>query len=107
MSVTLKHINFSKRLIKMAFITALGFVYNTGLWSQSSEYTMKAVAFEKLSLFIIWPASTIKNEPSREFIIAVLNQTSFGEALKEVYKDKKIKDKKVKIVNLKSIQELT
>jgi hypothetical protein len=107
MSAIFEHINFSKQLIKIVIFVAIGFGFNASLWSQSSEYTMKAVALEKLSLFISWPPNLVKNDPSREFVIAVLAQTSFGEVLKDVYKDKKIKDRKVRIVNLKNIQELT
>jgi hypothetical protein len=83
------------------------FGFNAGLWSQSVENTMKAVALEKLSLFISWPDNTLKNDPSQEFVIGVLDQTSFGNKLKEVYKEKKIKERKVKIINSKNIQELT
>jgi hypothetical protein len=107
MSAKYKYINFSKQQIKIVSFIALMFGLDAGLWSQSAEYTMKAVALEKLSLFISWPANTLKNDPSQEFVIGVLGQTSFGDILKDVYKDKKIKDRKVKIINIVNIQGLT
>ena len=107
MNVKHKHINFSKLQIKTVFFIALMIGFNAELWSQSAEHTMKAVALEKLSLFISWPANTLKNDPSQEFVIGVLGQASFSDILKDVYKEKKIKERKVKIVTIKNIQELT
>ncbi len=96
------HINFSLQIIIVfLFIFLLG--SGTMLQAQSDEQTMKAVALEKLSLFISWP----ENTPSKEFVICVLNQNPLGDILEDVYKDKKIKDKKVKIVKIKNLQELT
>ncbi len=104
-----KHLytTFILQQIRLLLIMALVFGSEAKLFSQSAEYTMKAVAFEKLSLFITWPANTIKNDPSHEFVIAVLGQNPFGSILNDVYKDKKIKDKRVKIVNVKNIKQLT
>ncbi|NWJ52389.1 MAG: YfiR family protein [Bacteroidetes bacterium] len=92
--------------LKIALSVAVVLGCEMQLFSQSAEYTMKAVAFEKLSLFISWQANVIKNDPSQEFVIAVLGQNPFGNILKDVYKDKKIKDKRVKIVYFKNIKQL-
>ncbi|MCX6272240.1 MAG: YfiR family protein [Bacteroidetes bacterium] len=67
---------------------------------------MKAVAFEKLSMFITWPAGNQKSDMSHEFVIAVYGQNPFGDMLEKVYENKKIKDKKVKIVYINNIKQL-
>lgn len=100
------YINFSNLQIKIVFLFVLIFGFGLRLMSQSTEYTMKAVALEKLSLFISWPANTLENDPSQEFVICILGQKSFKNILEDVYKDKKIKDRKVKIRNITNIEEL-
>jgi hypothetical protein len=100
------HLNICKQQIYIVFFTALLFGFSPDLLSQSAENTMKAVAFEKISLFISWPTDAFKNQSSPEFIIGVLSQNPLSEVLKEVYKDKKIKDRKVKIVIITNLQEL-
>lgn len=94
---------------QLKFMLVIAFVMGgaiTKLFSQSAEYTMKAVAFEKLSLFITWPTNAVKNDPSKEFVIAVLGQNPFGNILNDIYKDKKIKDKRVRIVYATNIMQL-
>lgn len=58
---------------------------------------MKAVAFEKISMFIDWPVVATANRVSSDFVITVLGQNIFGTTLEDLYKDKKIKDKKVTV----------
>jgi hypothetical protein len=58
---------------------------------------MKAVAFEKISMFIGWPVVVDRNSVSSDFVITVLGQNIFGTTLEELYKDKKIKDRKVTV----------
>ncbi len=101
------HINALMLLMKPICIIALMICLSGKALSQSEEYMMKAVAFEKLSMFITWPARSSENNASREFIIAVLGQNPFGNILEEVYKNGKINGKKVKINYISSIQKLT
>jgi len=101
------HINFSNQRIKIVFVTVLMFGFAARLMPQSAEFTMKAVALEKISLFISWPANTVRNNTAQEFVIGVFGQNPFREILEDVYKDKKIKDRKVKIITIKNIQDLT
>lgn len=70
---------------------------NVRLFSQQTEEMMKAVAFEKISMFIDWPLIADKNSISSDFVITVLGQNIFGTTLEELYKDKKIKNKKVTV----------
>jgi hypothetical protein len=58
---------------------------------------MKAVAFEKISMFIDWPVAETGRSASSDFVITVLGQNTFGTTLEELYQGKKIKDKKVTI----------
>lgn len=90
------------RWVIMAFM--LGLYLHS--FSQPTEYTMKAVAFEKLAMFITWPDNSSTNETSQEFIIAVLGQNPFNGILEEVYAGKKIKERKVKIIYLKDIENI-
>jgi hypothetical protein len=70
---------------------------NNRLFSQQTEVMMKAVAFEKISLFIDWPVISAGNYVSSNFVITVLGQNIFGTTLDELYKDKRIKDRKVTV----------
>jgi hypothetical protein len=103
-----RHIPIHFRKLRTKIVCFIIFMagFHSGLFSQSSEYMMKAVALEKISLFILWPANTFNNSTSQEFVIAVLDQQSFCDILEEVYKTKKIKERKVKVVSIKTIQEL-
>ena len=58
---------------------------------------MKAVALEKISMFIDWPIVADTNSVSSDFVITVLGQNIFGSTLEELYKDKNIKHKKVTV----------
>ena len=106
--MTLKQIlkNYEKLYLKKIWITIFLLGSHLYLFSQQMEYTMKAVAFEKLALFITWPKNTIENNPTTEFTIAVLGQNPFNGILEEVYKEKNINEKKVKIIYLKDIKKL-
>lgn len=75
------------------------------MFAQTSEYEMKAIAFEKLSLFIEWPAHTF-DKAKEEFIIGILGKNPFGNNLEEVYKVRKIKNKNVKIIYIKDIYQV-
>ena len=61
-----------------------------------SETQIKAVFLEKFTHLIEWP----KQEEKHAFSICVLNNEEFAEALKQIYKDKLVKSKPVKIMSL-------
>ncbi len=102
-----RHVKLIRQHLKVSLLAIFMFVFHPNLFSQSMEYTMKAVAFEKLAMFITWPANTSADDPSREFTIAILGPNPFNDTLEEVYAGKKIKERKVKIIYLKDIQKLT
>jgi hypothetical protein len=82
---------------KSILFIAILICLNNRLFSQQTEIIMKAVAFEKISMFIDWPVAAAGNSVSSDFVITVLGQNIFGTTLEELYKDKKIKDKKVTV----------
>jgi hypothetical protein len=106
MKIKLNNEPFIRQQHKIVLLLILVICFNMKTFSQSSEYTMKAIAFEKLSLFVTWQADALKNNPSQEFVIAVFGQHPFGDILDEVYKNKKIKNRKVKIVYVNNIKQL-
>jgi len=88
----------------LIMMTMFSFVFSQGANSQSTEYELKAVAFQKLSLFIEWPGNAFENS-GNEFIIGVLGENPFGNLLESVYENVKIKDKKVKTVYFRNIEQ--
>jgi hypothetical protein len=91
---------------KITFFSILTFSTNVNLFCQSLDITLKAVAFEKLALFITWPQGTQLKDTSSTFVIAVLNNIPFGRNLEETYKTQRIKNKRVKIVYIKNVKKL-
>jgi len=88
----------------LIMMTMFSFFFSQGANSQSTEYELKAVAFQKLSLFIEWPGNAFENS-GNEFIIGVLGENPFGNLLESVYENVKIKDKKVKTVYFRNIEQ--
>ena len=99
-------VNPIRWLSRSLLVILLFLSQNTNVQAQQEEYTMKAVAFEKISMFITWPDSTF-NKSSNEFVIIVFGQNPFGDILENVYKDKKIKNKKVKVLYTQKTQLLS
>jgi len=99
------HANFKMPLNKILTILTILLLDLPGAFSQSSEFEMKAVALEKLALFIEWPKSVPENTTDN-FVIAVLGQNLFGTTLEQVYKNHKIKEREVKIIYINDIDQL-
>ncbi|MFH1700654.1 MAG: YfiR family protein [Candidatus Zixiibacteriota bacterium] len=59
---------------------------------------IKATFLEKIANFIEWPDSTLEKDSSNAFIIGVVGENIFGDLLDELYKDRKIKNEKTKIM---------
>lgn len=91
--------------VRSLFMVLFFLVIPPVISSQPSEYMVKAVALEKLALFIEWPEEQ-KTDRDQPFIIAVLEPNPMREALEEVYKNHKIKGKTVKIKIINDIREL-
>lgn len=66
--------------------------------AQPTEQEVKAVAIEKLAIFIQWPGSEgVENRP--DFVIAVYNNEELCETIREIYRGHPIKSRKVRVVN--------
>jgi hypothetical protein len=95
-----------KNIILKITILVLACSVNVDIFCQASDDVAKAVAFEKLAMFISWPPAALNNDSSGMFIIAVLNNKPFGKNLEEVYKTHQIKNKNVQVVYFDKIKEL-
>jgi hypothetical protein len=99
-----KHLFRQPERLLLVFAVLISF--NQKLISQQTETMVKAVAFEKLSMFISWPINSTGNDSMNEFVITVLGENPFGNTLDQLYGDKKIKGKKVVVNYINSIQNL-
>jgi hypothetical protein len=62
-----------------------------------SEYMLKAVFLERFARFVEWPEGTIQNDASHPFIISVFGGNPFNSILDNIYSNRKIKNRLVKI----------
>jgi hypothetical protein len=99
------HISLQNRYLKVVILIVLTVSAGSKLFSQTDINIMKAVAIEKIALFVTWPTCSTKDTTSHEFIIGVVGSDSFSEVLENVYKDEKIKNKRVKVVTITDTQE--
>ena len=90
--------------VKIALMLIMMIFMHHNLSSQSDINTLKAVAIEKIALFISWPPSSSSNQ---EFTIGVLGDNPITETLKQIYLEKKIKDLRVNIIEIKSIESIS
>ena len=77
------------------------------LFGQTSEYDIKAVYFENFSRFIEWPNTSEIEDTGRVFILAVIGDNPFNSKLEKIYKNNKIRNKKVRIKYIKSVDEIS
>ena len=72
------------------------------------EYTIKAAFMGKFPQFIQWPDKSGMTDTSKPFVIGVIGEDPFGSILEKCYagKNRKIKNKKVKIKYVKSLEEI-
>lgn len=63
--------------------------------SQVEEYRLKAVFLERLTRFVEWPPQSGVEDPSSPFVLCVIGRNPFGTTLEALYRDRKIRDKKV------------
>jgi hypothetical protein len=90
---------------KLLFFVVTLICLNIRMFSQQTEVMVKAVALEKISMFIDWPIIPESNRRSSDFVITVLGQNIFGTTLEQLYRGKKIKNKKV-TVNYLSVNQI-
>jgi len=78
---------------KSAFFLIFIFFYATNALAVS-ETQIKAVFLEKFTHLIEWP------DENKDFVVCVLQDNEFNEALKNIYLSKTFKNKKVTILNI-------
>jgi hypothetical protein len=75
-------------------------------FAQYSEDVVKAAYIERITRFVEWPVR--ENLPAAEqFVIGVYDEDEFYFTLTQVFKDKQIKELKVKIISLESPEQLS
>lgn len=65
--------------------------------AQYAEYEVKAVYLEKFTRFIDWPENSALSDTAQPFVLGVLGENPFDHILDEVYKNNKIKNRKVEV----------
>lgn len=81
------------------------FLFNLPVNAQYNENIIKAAYIERITRFVEWPSKD--NILSRDlFVIGVYDENDFFNTLKEVFKEKPIKGHQVKIISIKSPEQL-
>jgi hypothetical protein len=87
-------------------VILLLFLSSLPVIAQYNENVIKAAYIERITRFIEWPSG--KSLPaSDQFVIGVYYEDEFYNTLIEVFKDKSIKEHKVKIISVNSPEQLT
>ncbi|MCD4695436.1 MAG: YfiR family protein, partial [Bacteroidales bacterium] len=82
--------------IKIFLIVLFGFlIIPIMIFSQTEEYTIKAVFMERFTRFTEWPAESAINDTTKPFVISVIGKNPFGNLLEETYSSQKILNKNV------------
>jgi hypothetical protein len=79
--------------------------------AEVEEYTLKALFMEATTRFISWPDIPQANLPqfsdtTAPFIIAILGEDTIKTALEKIFKDKKIKGKRVEVRSVTAVSEI-
>ena len=72
-----------------------------------NPYEEKANKLEPIAQFITWPENSTVDDRRKPFVISVIGQNLFDKYLDDIYKKKKIKDKKVNIRYISRIDEIS
>ncbi len=75
-------------------------------FGQVDENTMKAIAFEKISQFVEWPAESRKTEASTQFVFGVMGDNKVVSRVRELYTQHKIKNKIVEIRYISKLDDV-
>lgn len=74
--------------------------------NQTTEYMLKAGFIKQFTHFIEWPEQPALNDTIKPYIIAVLGDNPFGDALEDIFSKNKVKDKNVEIVYISRISQI-
>lgn len=70
-------------------------------WSLDLEYQVKAEFLERFTRFIEWPADSSVADPRIPFRLCVIGVNPFGTYLKQMSEEVRIKNKPVKLIDVK------
>ena len=98
------NISSSMKIVTVAVL--LLFLFSVNCFSQYNENVIKAAYIERITRFIEWPSrdNLLSQDP---FVIGVYNEDEFYHTLIEVFKDKPIKGHIVKIITVKSAEQIS
>jgi hypothetical protein len=68
------------------------------------EYGLKAVYIERITRFLTWPKAVSEEQTTIPFVIGILGENPFGTALHELYADRHIKKRPIKVRELTSLE---
>jgi YfiR/HmsC-like len=74
--------------------------------SENTEYEIKTAMMEKYSCFVEWPEETAIDDTTKPFIVTIIGKNPFGQILDSYYENRTIKDKKVIIILISSIDNI-
>jgi hypothetical protein len=80
-------------------------LFSLPLVAQYNENVIKAAYIERITRFVEWPVK--ENLSIDQFVIGVYKDDDFYNALTEVFKDKRIKDHKVRVITVVSPEQIT
>jgi len=94
-------------VIRVALIAILLlFFSHLPVIAQYSEAVIKAAYIERITRFVEWPAKD-KTISKGQFVIGVYDEDDFYTTLTEVFKEKPIKEQKVKIIPVKGPEDIS
>jgi hypothetical protein len=96
-------IRFRRTLAMTVFVAVAG---GREARAQPSEYAIKAEFIERFTRFIDWPEDAFSS-PTSPFVLCVMGDNPFGDYLGHLARDRKIKDRSVRLVFPTKVSELT
>jgi len=102
-----KYITLKKTPLKIGLLFCI-FFFSVPciLYSQSREYTLKAVYIEKFTRFTNWPPQAEIKNKEKFFKIYVLGNKEFSETLNNIFSIQKIYEKPVEVKLIKDLRNI-
>jgi hypothetical protein len=99
--------NIHKIIILKLVLAAIAILFFLGppVKAQYNENIIKAAYIERITRFVEWPVRNNSNS-SDLFVIGVYDEDDFYSTLTDVFKEKPIKEHKVKIILIKGPEEI-
>lgn len=72
----------------------------------AGPYLLKSIWLEKFARFVTWSEGSDIKDKSKPFIIGIIGKHPFGQILNNIYKQNKIKDKKVEIKYISDVDKI-